>query len=123
MKCKDSSLASVLGSSNGKHNQSLSYNLILESIWVLEPSAAVDRKKEDVTKAVRGKVWVRWNQVSNFSESDEKSRHHVLDTASGLVRFGDGTHGRIPPRGATIKATYRTSESIDRPRAGRLFHC
>jgi len=110
MKCKDSSLVSVLGSSNGKANQSLSYNLILEGVWVLERT----RGKE---------VWVKWSQVSVFSESGEKSRHYVLDTASGLVRFGDGIHGRIPPRGATIKATYRTSESIDRPRAGRLFHC
>jgi len=94
MKCKGSSLASVLGSSDGKANQSVSYNLILESIWVLEP--------------MRGKTWVRWNQVSNFSESDEKSRHYVLDRASGLIRFGDGVHGRIPIKGAAIKATYRT---------------
>jgi len=95
MKCKGSSLVSVLGSSDGKANQSLSYSLILEGIWVLEP--------------MRGKAWVRWNQVSNFSESNEKSRHYVLDRGSGLIRFGDGIHGRIPPKGAAIKATYRTN--------------
>jgi len=95
MKHKDSPLISVLGLSDGKANQSLNFGLKLESIWVLEPT--------------RGKAWVRWDQVRNFSESDEKSRHFVLDNDTGSIRFGDGIHGRIPPRGAAIKATYRTS--------------
>jgi len=95
MKCKGSPLVSVLGLSDGKANQSLNYSPKLESIWVLEPT--------------RGKTWVKWDQVRNFSESDEKGRHYVLDSDSGLIRFGDGIHGRIPQRGAVIKATYRTS--------------
>jgi hypothetical protein len=108
MKCKDSSIVSVLGSSVGKANQSLSYNLILEGVWVLEPSIATDEKGLDVIKARRGKAWVRWHQVNNFSDSNETSRHYVLDKSSGLIRFGDGVHGRIPPKGGTIKVTYRT---------------
>ena len=30
----------------------------------------------------------------------------ALDAEAGLLRFGDGTHGRRPPTGATLRATY-----------------
>jgi hypothetical protein len=120
MKCKDSSIVSVLGSSVGKANQSLSYNLILEGVWVLEPSIATDEKGLDVIKVRRGKAWIRWHQVNNFSESNEKSRHYVLDSSSGLMQFGDGIHGRIPPKGGIIKATYRTS-GVTEGNVGRKY--
>jgi len=45
----------------------------------------------------------------DFSGSDGKSRHYLLDRTSGEIRFGDGIRGMIPPLGASnIKASYRT---------------
>jgi predicted phage baseplate assembly protein len=45
-------------------------------------------------------IWVRWDEVSDFLGSTHESRHYVVDRQSGEIDFGDGTHGRIPPRGS-----------------------
>ncbi|MBZ0303570.1 MAG: putative baseplate assembly protein, partial [Anaerolineae bacterium] len=61
--------------------------------------------QEDVVKAVRDntgrlvEAWVRWHGVTDFYASTPHSRHYVVDRRTGEVRFGDGKHGRIPPRG------------------------
>ena len=44
-------------------------------------------------------VWVPWTEVSDFHASSAQDRHYILDHISGLVSFGDGVQGRIPPRG------------------------
>lgn len=46
-------------------------------------------------------AWVRWNMVDDFSESGETSRDYVLDKNEGLLLFGNGRHGRIPPSSRT----------------------
>jgi hypothetical protein len=52
-------------------------------------------------------VWVRWHQVTNFHESDPRSRHYTLDRSSGEVRFGNGTAGLVPPPGRTnVRMSY-----------------
>jgi predicted phage baseplate assembly protein len=45
-------------------------------------------------------VWVRWIEVPDLYGSGPQDRHYILDHITGDVRFGDGTQGRIPPRGA-----------------------
>jgi hypothetical protein len=44
-------------------------------------------------------VWVRWIEVSDFIYSGPGDRHYMLNHATGLISFGDGTHGRIPDMG------------------------
>ncbi|MDR1772054.1 MAG: baseplate J/gp47 family protein [Hungatella sp.] len=53
-------------------------------------------------------AWVQWNQVEDFSESRETSRDYVLDKNEGLILFGNGRHGRIPPssRAENIRVEY-----------------
>ncbi|HSB71328.1 MAG TPA: putative baseplate assembly protein [Candidatus Methylomirabilis sp.] len=55
-------------------------------------------------------VWVRWHEVSDFTDSTPSSRHFTLDPIGGELRFGDGRRGKIPPVGRdNIKARrYRT---------------
>ncbi|MEP6620357.1 MAG: putative baseplate assembly protein [bacterium] len=55
-------------------------------------------------------VWVRWLEVTDFHSSAPQDRHYILDHIAGIVRFGDGAQGRIPPRGpGNIRmARYRT---------------
>jgi predicted phage baseplate assembly protein len=45
-------------------------------------------------------VWVRWDEDGDFLGSSEHSRHYVVDRQTGEIDFGDGNHGRIPPRGS-----------------------
>jgi predicted phage baseplate assembly protein len=42
---------------------------------------------------------VRWHRVQNFHSSDARSRHYVLDRITGMVTFGNGQQGMLPPIG------------------------
>ena len=52
-----------------------------------------------------------WTQVSDLSHSARDETHFTVvahPDGSSEVLFGDGKHGRVPPRGSTI--TYRLGE-------------
>lgn len=51
-------------------------------------------------------VWVTWHEQPHLHSSAAHERHYTLERSSGLVRFGDGTAGMIPPPGAAVAATY-----------------
>lgn len=61
------------------------------------------RLRRDRNKKV-AEVWVRWYERPNFFFSGKDDRHYVIDRARGLVFFGDGSKGRIPPPGSQITA-------------------
>jgi hypothetical protein len=44
--------------------------------------------------------WVLWTQVDDPLDEDPGARVYALDEATGVLRFGDGLHGMIPPIGA-----------------------
>jgi alpha-N-arabinofuranosidase len=44
-----------------------------------------------------------WTQVSSLVG---QGKAYTLDTASGVIQFGDGFNGQIPPSGSTITITY-----------------
>ncbi|MCM3702371.1 putative baseplate assembly protein [Paenibacillus macerans] len=88
----------IPGSSNGEENQSfrLSKTPVLpgQSIWVREASGQGE--------------WVLWDEVDAFSVSDSSARHYMLDRSSGVLQFGDGKNGMIPPTGIeNIKCDYK----------------
>jgi hypothetical protein len=49
-----------------------------------------------------------WNEVETFEKHAPDDPVYALDPATGAVFFGDGKHGRKPPVGSRIAATYRT---------------
>jgi predicted phage baseplate assembly protein len=54
-------------------------------------------------------VWVRWYSRRHLLFSGPNDRDYVVDRAQGLLLFGDGTNGKVPPSGAAILARqYRT---------------
>jgi len=113
----------VLGSSEGTPNQSFQFNhhpvLPGEQLWVLEtaPLTAAEVQRiqaaegEDsiVEAPDRGGTLIRWHRTDNFFDSDAGARHYVRDVATDHVRFGDGIHGMVPPKG-------------DRNILARVFH-
>jgi alpha-N-arabinofuranosidase len=50
----------------------------------------------------------RWHQVSDLADAGPDAKAYVLRPKTGQVVFGDGEHGAIPPRGATVTADYRS---------------
>ncbi len=56
------------------------------------------------------KAWIKWEMVDNFLDSTATDRHYCLDYIEGVLRFGDGRRGKIPPAGRTdsIRVVYKT---------------
>lgn len=118
----------VLGASNGEPNQSFSLQKppVLEGEIIEIREATIlpegERRKiiedegPDALRTVTDEagnlteVWVRWRETPTFNLSGPTDRHYVLDRAKGLVFFGDGVRGGIPPpgRGGVRAALYRT---------------
>jgi len=102
----------ILGSSRGTPNQSFKFVrgpvLPGEEVWVKErerpPSPDLfeleklhgERYIED---SAEGGVLVRWFGVDSLYESKNNARHYVKDIVTNEVKFGDGIHGLIPPKG------------------------
>ena len=51
-----------------------------------------------------------WAVVDSLESSGPEDTHCVVNYANGSIQFGDGVHGKIPPKGQNIYATY----SVDR---------
>lgn len=47
-----------------------------------------------------------WNKVGSLSGQSPTAMVYTLDLATGLVTFGDGVYGKIPPIGEIISITY-----------------
>jgi predicted phage baseplate assembly protein len=46
-----------------------------------------------------------WTRVDDFLASGREALHYTLNPTAGVIRFGDGERGRIPPAGREIVAT------------------
>ncbi|UCF92831.1 MAG: putative baseplate assembly protein [Desulfobacterales bacterium] len=53
----------------------------------------------DATGRGSASTWVRWHEVDDFRLSKPRSRHYLIDRATGGITFGDGVHGMVPPAG------------------------
>jgi len=53
-------------------------------------------------------AWVRWRQRPHLFDALAADRAYVLERATGLLRFGDGSRGMVPPAGSRIVASYQT---------------
>lgn len=51
-------------------------------------------------------VWVRWHQHPHLLASGPQERHYTLERSTGLLRFGDGRYGMLPPAGVPVVASY-----------------
>lgn len=55
--------------------------------------------------------WVAWQVVADFRASTRADSHVVLDATAGELRFGDGEHGRVLPRGALPLVQYQSTDA------------
>jgi Baseplate J-like protein len=70
-------------------------------------------------------VWVRWEERRHLHSSAPTDRHYVIERTAGLLQFGDGGSGRVPPPGAAIAASYHhgggTRGNVDAGRVAQLY--
>ncbi len=89
----------IIASSNGDTNQR--YRLSRRPVvW-----------QSEMVEVFEDGAWQAWTRKDNFVSSGGSDKHfRVAVDADGYfwIEFGDGTNGRIPPRGTNnIRATYR----------------
>jgi predicted phage baseplate assembly protein len=118
----------TLGSSNGERNQSFTFakapvlkGEVIELREASLPSATEQARiyADEGAEAIRTvrddagnilEVWVRWHAVDHFSLSGPGDRHYVADRVKGVILFGDGVRGLIPPSGKdNIRASFYRS--------------
>ncbi len=49
----------------------------------------------------------QWKRVARLDYSGPNDHVYVFNQETGMIRFGDGKQGQIPPAGSGIQATYR----------------
>lgn len=102
-----------LGSSRGTPNQFFRFprGPVLDGEWVTVRES--DKPRGDALEQLTARWgpeavredgdgqgwWVRWTSVESFFDQGADDRVYVKDINTGEVRFGDGVHGKIPPKG------------------------
>ncbi len=93
----------LLGVSNGSSRQTFSLKwgpLFLdreEESYAGNPKVTVESPDASVT----------WTYKTDLLSSGSGDEHFTAELLAGLIRFGDGTNGTIPPAGSKILCTYR----------------
>ncbi|MCX9009882.1 MAG: putative baseplate assembly protein [Candidatus Methanoperedens sp.] len=113
----------IIGGSTGERNQAfrlMNKPVLKETIWVneistlteMERKALKNTRKFEEKKDDKGNVtelWIKWDEISDFLESEYNDRHYAIDRTTGEFHFGDGVHGMIPSIGMNnIRVTYST---------------
>lgn len=70
------------------------------------------RYERDAVTGQISAVWVRWYPQPQLYDSTASDRHYTLERANGLLRFGDGQNGRIPPPGSQLLARYTSGGGV-----------
>lgn len=71
------------------------------------PEEDIRYEREPVSQKITA-AWVRWRERPHLYDAQQVDRAYVLERATGLIRFGNGTQGMIPPAGSRIITTYRS---------------
>jgi alpha-N-arabinofuranosidase len=59
-----------------------------------------------VTAPVLKVAGTTWQRVISLAAQGPTARVYAINKANGTVRFGDGTHGAVPPAGASLSIEY-----------------
>jgi uncharacterized phage protein gp47/JayE len=75
------------------------------------PESELRFERDPATDIVTA-VWTRWRVRAHLYSSSPTDRHYVIERAQGLIRFGDGRQGMIPPAGSRIAVSYRSGGGL-----------
>jgi hypothetical protein len=121
----------ILGTSDLTANQAfqlLNPLIISQTIFINEPTkpsedeekAIIQEQGEDAIAPIidqKGEILnyrVRWHAVEDFYQSGPQSRHYIVDKRQGIIQFGDGINGLVPPHGRdNIRVSYRYGGGIN----------
>lgn len=79
-----------------------------------------------VNEGTEEENWVLWEQVEDFLDSGARDCHYVFDAYHGVITFGNGIHGKVPPvsDSGNVLVEFKTgggsSSNIEKYRINRL---
>jgi hypothetical protein len=82
-----------------------------ESLFASVPSQ-LTRYEKDPRGSVTA-VWITWEERPYLYSSGPADRHYTIERSGGLVRFGDGAQGMVPPPGAIVMMSYDFGGGVD----------
>ncbi len=65
-----------------------------------------------------GVYWIKWKEVSDLRHAGPEERCYMLDHSMGILSFGDGRHGQVPP--AALEDTIHVIYSVGGGQATNL---
>ena len=84
--------------SNGLSNQ----------IFEIDTNLRFPILKLNYVKVCKEKCKEKWERVDDLISSHPYDKHYVvLDEKKGLIKFGDGENGKVPPNGSKIECEYK----------------
>ena len=103
----------------GKTLELLESPVLETDLWVDELGQLTQAQQEQLEQERPGalrlewedgavsRCWVRWEPVANLLLTGPEDRVYELDANGGLIRFGNGVNGKVPPRGElNIRVNY-----------------
>lgn len=57
----------------------------------------------------QNQTWQQWTVVADFDSSSPNDLHYTINLEEGLIRFGDGLKGRIPPQCGNLDTNIRAT--------------
>jgi hypothetical protein len=91
--------AALVGTGNGQPNQEIKLHIAP----VVTESFRLFTLEED--------EWRAWELKNDFDAALRGSSRFTLDPTRGIVKFGDGNRGRVPPGGSLIFAAYQSTRA------------
>ncbi|MGG6297041.1 putative baseplate assembly protein [Leptolyngbya sp. AN02str] len=82
----------VIGTSNGTINQELRL-----------PGLSVEAETLELEVAEPDQPYLIWRQIDDWMLAERNEPIFQLESDTGIVRFGDGLRGRVPPAGSRIR--------------------
>ncbi len=92
-------------------------NIAKLDLWVRERWNGTEELFKELKK--RGEIketdntgvyWIKWKEISDFCHARADEKCYVLDHSAGIILFGDGRHGQVPP--AALEDTIHVSYSV-----------
>lgn len=74
-----------------------------QQFYVKFPPVDLSHADKPFTLKIKETSWVR---VDDFKKSGVNDQHYTIESVSGRITFGDGIHGKIPPKGYTLSVNY-----------------
>jgi hypothetical protein len=94
----------VLGTSSGEANQG--FRLAQRPVLLARDPDSQDNLRVEVDAGGGFQAWQKRGTLLYSHSDDAHFSVQVNDNDEAEIIFGDGTYGRIPPAGSTIRATY-----------------